>query len=523
MDWSKYTDEGWYGDAAIRFYQLGHWYVAGDFNPAVALPVWPFFEAMLFHFTGVSLVGERALTVSIFGGILVCSWILVASESGAHGVLAQRRTSLPQRNAKGPRLTSHSLAATIAVLFLAANPFCFVFTRLGILEPLLVLETLLALLAVRRAKMPRYDASITQILSQNLPCIFAGGLLFPAIILTKTTGLFLVPAVLWLLFAVLDYRRRPFLIVAAPLVALACSLWGAYFVSVVRPHYLVDYRYLFSANAYTGITRSNWLSVIGWTLHGAAWIGRALSVSAAAAILIALLSLRLLRSFPILSTLIVWAAGYFAFLAYHNNLQPRYYLVVAVPLTLLVPTVCRDLVVPRLASPFQKRAAALMGVLLVSVIAVPDAFETLHFVRHPEYTFVTAAHQIADYIRDQHRKDPRHSPLVLSISGSDISLMTGIPSICDDYGTAELADRARQYTPGWDITWNLLEDDKMDALTPTFHVERVATFAAMDDQDRNQLVLYRLDLASEERSHSKRSRRLHPRLGRQPSPLQLGH
>jgi len=33
MDWAKYTDEGWYGDAAIRHYQLGHWYVPGDFNP----------------------------------------------------------------------------------------------------------------------------------------------------------------------------------------------------------------------------------------------------------------------------------------------------------------------------------------------------------------------------------------------------------------------------------------------------------------------------------------------------------
>ncbi len=43
-DWSKYTDEGWYGDAAIRHFQLGHWYVPGDFNPAAALPVWPFLE-----------------------------------------------------------------------------------------------------------------------------------------------------------------------------------------------------------------------------------------------------------------------------------------------------------------------------------------------------------------------------------------------------------------------------------------------------------------------------------------------
>src|SRR5450755_3663863 len=66
MDWSKYTDEGWYGDAAIRHFQLGHWYVPGDFNPAVALPVWPFLEALVFAATGVSLTAVRALTVTVF-------------------------------------------------------------------------------------------------------------------------------------------------------------------------------------------------------------------------------------------------------------------------------------------------------------------------------------------------------------------------------------------------------------------------------------------------------------------------
>ena len=61
VDWAKYTDEGWYGDAAIRHFQLGHWYVPGDFNPAAALPVWPLLEAALFRFTGVNLVAARGL------------------------------------------------------------------------------------------------------------------------------------------------------------------------------------------------------------------------------------------------------------------------------------------------------------------------------------------------------------------------------------------------------------------------------------------------------------------------------
>ena len=54
MDWSKYTDEGWYGDAAVRHFLLGHWYLPGDFNPGVAMPVWPLLEAAVFRVAGVA-------------------------------------------------------------------------------------------------------------------------------------------------------------------------------------------------------------------------------------------------------------------------------------------------------------------------------------------------------------------------------------------------------------------------------------------------------------------------------------
>ena len=67
MDWAKYTDEGWYGDAAIRHYLTGHWYWSGDFNPAIALPVWPALELLVFKFSGVSPAAARALTLCVFG------------------------------------------------------------------------------------------------------------------------------------------------------------------------------------------------------------------------------------------------------------------------------------------------------------------------------------------------------------------------------------------------------------------------------------------------------------------------
>ena len=58
-DWAKYTDEGWYGNAAIRAHLFGNWYMPGDFNPAVAVPVWQFLEWILFFFTGVTVEAAR--------------------------------------------------------------------------------------------------------------------------------------------------------------------------------------------------------------------------------------------------------------------------------------------------------------------------------------------------------------------------------------------------------------------------------------------------------------------------------
>ena len=484
MDWSKYTDEGWYGDGAIRHFQLGHWYVTGDFNPAAALPVWPFLEALVFAFTGVSLAAARALTVAVFAGILIASWFLVAGRaSGASGAL---------------RAPSPTLAASIAVLLLAVSPFCFVFTRIAITEPLLILLTLLALLAARRVRQTNSVPHISFLkcgldaARANLLPILALGLLLPLMVLTKTTALFLVPAVFWMLLAASGYRISAFLRVAIPIAFLGGCLWLLYFLALVRPHFLTDFRYLFSANDYTGITRQNWLIVLSNMLRDGRWMGALLYPLTLAAAAVALLRPRSLTACPLIPALLLWIAGYMAFLAYHNNLQPRYYLVVAVPLTLLLPVVVQALVLPQLRAPAGRLLAFALSALAVLAIAIPAGSETLNFVRHPEYSLLNAARDVAATIAQDRKSDPAHNPLILSISGSEISLMTGLPSICDDFGTLELVDRVRKYRPGWYVAWNQVEDDKLDAIWPLFRMERVAAFPAMDDPDRNLLILYKL-------------------------------
>ena len=123
------------------------------------------------------------------------------------------------------------------------------------------------------------------------------------------------------------------------------------------------------------------------------------------------------------------------------------------------------------------------------IVAALDARQTLHYVRHPEYTFQNAAEQIEQVVESA----PAHSHTVLSISGSDLTLMTGLPSICDDFGTMELEDRIAAYRPGWFVAWNYVEDDKMDALGKFYRLTRVRDIPAMDDPDRNLLIVYRLD------------------------------
>jgi len=470
MDWAKYTDEGWYGDAAIRHFQRGDWYVPGDFNPAAALPVWPLTESLVFHFTGVSVIAARALTVAIFAVILWCVYLLV------------RRWHRLQH--PGER----SLAPAISVLLLSTSPFCYAFSRMAILEPLLIVLTLLALLSASYVPCENAVEAQRSWWGGSLP-VLGIGVLLPLMVLTKTTAVFLLPAVAWLLFARSGYRLRVALRVMVPVALLAVSIWGLYYGIVVRPRFLADYRYLFSVNSYSGLNVQNFFAVLSESFSDGMWIGPILYPLAILAMFFAaFIRPRLLKN-PLLVALALWSMGYFAFILYHDNLQPRYYLVTVVPMTVFTVLVFERAFRGENWRRLSTIPAASLCTASLIAMAVSDARQTLDYVLHPEYTFVAAAQQIRRIIDS----DRTHSPLVLSISGSDLSLITGIPSICDDFGTMDLEDRVKTYHPGWYVAWNQVDDDKMDALTSVYRVQRVASFPTMDDPDRNLMILYRLD------------------------------
>ncbi len=103
IDQAKFTDEGWWSNAAVMHVLTGHWHIAGDYNPAAALPVWPLLLGTLFHFTGVSIVAARALSVAFSLATLCVVYALI------------------RRYAESP------IVAQAAALLMAASPFAFVF------------------------------------------------------------------------------------------------------------------------------------------------------------------------------------------------------------------------------------------------------------------------------------------------------------------------------------------------------------------------------------------------------------
>jgi hypothetical protein len=556
VDWSKYTDEGWYGDAAIRHYLFGHWYFPGDFNPAVALPVWPALELVWFKFTGVGPAAARALTLVVFAATLATFYLLL------------RRHTRPRSDHSG-----QPLAAPLAVFFLCTSPLLYVFERMAILEPLLICLTALALLtasylhpfhlshfrprkksqdksalkgtgfspyvegsvesgalAPEGTSLQERDSPVQSFLKSILPTVFLT-LLLPAIVLTKTTGICLFPAIFYMVWARAGYRIRPALRLGVPPAIGGIVLWCAYYFGFVKPHYLEDYRYLFSANAYTGIELEPLAKVVLNTIADGAWMGHALYIVFFLVLALVVFWRPRLFTNPLFVSLLLWIGGYFAFLAYHNNLQPRYYLVVAVPITAVV-ALCLDNFRQRNTSggpfiaelhPAMSGVATILITATVLLISIPDAIQQLGYVLHPTYDFEAAAQGIQQLVLADHD----HPHLILSISGSDLTLMTGLPSIDDDFGTLDLDKRVKDYRPGWYVAWNDIEDDKADSLIPLYTIHRVAAFPAYDDADRNLLILYRLDPTEPTPAIQPKKRHtpkpLISKLGQQPSTEQLQH
>jgi hypothetical protein len=480
-DWAKYTDEGWYGNAAVRARLFGSWYIPGDFNPAPAVPVWPALEWVLFLFTGVSIGAARALSVSFFFLELILSYSLL-------------------------RVRGSCWMALLAITLAVTSPFLYSFSRLAILEPMLVAFLLAGLnLAVRLGRYRR-PALVSM----------AIGVLFTLMLLTKTTAVFLLPALGWAMMAAVWPDRRKVLRCAGAAALTAAVTFGGWMAIVLRAGLLPDYRYLFYINTYEKPTEWYWpLLSLWWSFKGGLWIDRVLIPLAGVVVLfMAVASLRSwpgaaprrLRADPVFGASLLVILGYLLFMTYQNHPQPRYYVVVALFSFFVLAMGAESLVSGMRSFSSGERGSAELrpawrmvpGILVIAACAVAALFNgiwTLEYVAHPEYTFVDAARNLTRYI-DQH---PNGNRILVSVSADEISMVTHIPALCDDFGTLPLPDKLMRYQPGWWATWNDIDLGTLEDLHIHYSLEQVASFRAFDHPERNVLVLFKLHPLAEAR------------------------
>jgi hypothetical protein len=95
---------------------------------------------------------------------------------------------------------------------------------------------------------------------------------------------------------------------------------------------------------------------------------------------------------------------------------------------------------------------------------------------------------------DEH---PNGKRLLLSASGDEITLVSHLPTLNDQFVTRspaipDLAAKLGYYQPGWYATWNVLDPGMLEDIHSHYSVEQVASFPAFDDPTRNVLVLFKL-------------------------------
>jgi 4-amino-4-deoxy-L-arabinose transferase-like glycosyltransferase len=438
IDQAKFTDEGWWASAAVRHFLIGHWQVPGDYNPAAVVPVWPALITAVFELTGVSIIAVRAVSVSLSIATVALVYLLV------------RRNDV-----------SRTLAA-LAALLLAASSFAFAFSRLATLDTIIVFEWTLLMWAASHTAPGRVWP------------LLALGTGIPVMLLTKTTALVLLPAVIWLL-----WKKNPRAILAV--IVLAGALFGIYLFIVLRSRYADDFHYFFDINALAGVEIGRTGSFLLQLFRNGMWIDRILYPAALAVLLLSLVWLRQLWRNPLFTACWVAFLGNAIYiLRRQDDYAPRYFLVMLVPIII-------TLIIALQEWKIRNRTLALLLAATLGVAVMLDTVKVVGFLAHRQYQFYSAAksiHAIVD-------ADPSAQRLLLGSSGDQLALMVGIPSINDGYSNQDLDKKVLAYRPGWYVGWNDLDQDILNSLA-AYRLDEVANFPVFDREDRDRLKLYRM-------------------------------
>jgi len=441
QDGAKFRDEGFYTNAALRFFTTGQVYIPGGWNPGVFMPVWPLMVGAIFHFTGISVTAARFLAV-------MCTWMSVLL---AYAVARQYRSRM---------------FASIAALLLAANALGFFFTRLAILEPAFVMFLLLAIYLAGKVKPGNYALAIFV------------GIIFTVLTLIKTTGPFVLPAILYPIWA----RNREHQSDAWKLLAVTTGvifIFLGYEKFIWSHHYLTDLQVILGISPLWKIEHS--LPRLLRFFFRGTWVDPVLFPIALLGSIAATFRLRFLWRDTLFVTAFLWEAGYAAFIVFHYDGPPRYFFV------LIIPTIWLALIFMEWLWQ-ERRPVALSLTACIAISLVWNLSYIANYLVHPRYTLLDASLGIKHVIATE----PASSKLLIGRGADEISLLSGGLQTMDSDGAMPLAEKISVYHPGWLMQWIPDTPQRMISVETKTRVVERARFPVFDPTEHATLALYQL-------------------------------
>lgn len=443
-----YTDEGWYSKAATSFILTGDWYVEGDFNPAVILPIFPVFQFFSFKLFGIDLSSARMTNLIFLIFLLIGLYYLI-------------------------KLYTKPRVALIALLILSLNFLFFVYSRLALLE---LPTTFFVILSILLISNPSKKL-------QTVTIVLAGIVYFLALF-TKTTAIFALP----ILFYVI-WNKRLSIHQKAIQVALFCIAFGVftsiYYFMVIRA-YWPDYLVFNSLNLSARFQTNPLLMFKG--------LARAVFYAKSADIILypsALFYLTWLlvwekqfRQHALLKISLIWMVAYLLMIGLFNYVPPRYYLPLVVPISVILA-----IAVDHLLSAGRR---PILGAILVTAVAISlamNSFRIIHYIQAPEYSWMA----MVEDLQDQIASDGYKNPVLLGHFSNSITLATGISSINDRVGTENLDFKINRYNPNYYVCLGDIDSEILRVLSEYYHTEKMTEYNVYDNYYTGEpVVMYRL-------------------------------
>jgi 4-amino-4-deoxy-L-arabinose transferase-like glycosyltransferase len=446
QDGARYTDEGFYTSAALNHFIFGRAILPGGWNPGIFMPVWPIMTGLVFALTGgVSLAGARTLSV-------LCCWAGVGL------------VYLVSRQYRG------RLFASIAAFLAAVNALGFLFGRLALLEPALVMYLLLALYLAGTVRHGGYARAVTT------------GIVFVLAALTKTTAMFALPAVLLPIWA--NHREDR----AARWKLIATTLGTAIvLLEAVKifwfAHFPADAAILFGMAPLWQIEQAP-LKLARFFYRGT-WIDPVLFPIALVCFGAAIFRLRGLWRDPLFLIAFLWETGYAAFIVYHVDGPPRYFA------AMIPPTIWLAMIFVEWALREKPRAGMVLAVLVAVSVLWNTAVITSYLV-HPQYKMRDASLAIKHMVQHGGATIEPYNSLLIGRGADEVSLLSDGLAAMDSDGALPLKKKLDRYHPGWFMRWTDGPGLRVLTVAERRKMTEAAIFRGLNPYTGGGIQLYRL-------------------------------